>query len=75
MTASVAAMMGGESITTNLYLVRSSAMASASLCEDSRSAGFDGSGPAGEANMHNMFVWTGNECALWTSRFETRGQL
>ena len=48
-TASVAAMIGGESITTNLYFFRSSAMASTSLCDDKRSAGFGGSGPVGIA--------------------------
>src|SRR5580704_18231010 len=49
MTASVAAIMGGESITTNLNLVRNSAMASANLLEDNKSAGFGGSGPVGIA--------------------------
>ena len=48
-TASVAAMTGGESMTMNLYLVRNSAMASVSLCEDNRSAGFGGRGPVGIA--------------------------
>src|SRR5260370_37891392 len=48
-TASVAAMMGGESMTMNLNLVRSSAMASSSLCEESRSAGLGGGGPVGIA--------------------------
>src|SRR5260370_16172427 len=49
MTASVAAMTGGESMTINLYLERSSAMASTSLWEESRSAGFGGRGPVGMA--------------------------
>src|SRR5216117_3304704 len=44
-TASVAAIMGGESMTINLNFVRSSAMASTSLWEESKSAGFGGSGP------------------------------
>src|SRR6202047_5690228 len=48
-TASVAAITGGESITINLNLFRSSAMASATLCEDNRSAGLGGSGPVGIA--------------------------
>src|ERR1700674_2522060 len=48
-TASVAAIIGGESRTINLNLVRSSAMASASLWEESKSAGFGGKGPVGIA--------------------------
>src|SRR5439155_15739700 len=48
-TASVAARIGGESIIINLYLVRSSAMASTSLWEESKSAGLGGSGPVGIA--------------------------
>src|SRR2546427_13255018 len=49
MTASVAAMIGGESITMNLYCERSSQMAAANLCEASRSAGLGGMGPVGMA--------------------------
>src|ERR1700681_2051770 len=48
-TASVAAITGGESITINLKLFLSSAMASATLWDDSRSAGLGGSGPVGIA--------------------------
>src|SRR5438046_6214691 len=48
-TASVATMIGGESSTINLNFERSSTMASASLCEESRSAGFGGRGPVGMA--------------------------
>src|SRR6267143_5508840 len=48
-TASVAAMIGGESMTINLNLVRNAAIASASLCEESKSAGFGGNGPVGIA--------------------------
>src|SRR5258708_38443679 len=50
-TASVAAMMGGESMTINLYLVRSSAMTSTSLREESKSAGFGGRDTVGLATM------------------------
>src|ERR1700730_7728126 len=48
-TASVAAITGGESITMNLNLFRSSAIASATLCDDKRSAGLGGKGPVGMA--------------------------
>src|ERR1019366_6772370 len=48
-TASVAAIIGGESITTNLYRKRRSAMSSASLLEDNKSAGLGGIGPVGIA--------------------------
>src|ERR1700675_1060571 len=54
MTASVAAMTGGESITTNLNLVRNSAMASANLCDDNKSAGLGGNGPVGIAARLGM---------------------
>src|ERR1700682_6828767 len=53
-TASVAAITGGESITINLNLFRSSAMASATLCDDNRSAGLGGSGPVGIAAKFGM---------------------
>src|SRR5438132_10964757 len=42
-TASVAARIGGESMIINLYLVRSSAMASTSLWEESKYGGLGGS--------------------------------
>src|SRR5260370_12700324 len=48
-TASVAAIIGGESMTTNLYRVRSSAMSSVNLRDDNKSAGFGGMGPVGIA--------------------------
>src|SRR6202011_2053445 len=53
-TASVAAITGGESITINLNLFRNSTMASATLCDDSRSAGLGGSGPVGIAAKLGM---------------------
>src|SRR5581483_6301967 len=56
-TASVAAMMGGESMTMNLYLVRSSAMASANLWEESKSAGLGGRGPVGIAARLGIAGW------------------
>src|SRR5271155_19771 len=66
-TASVAAMTGGESITTNLNFVRSSAIASANLWEDNKSAGLGGSGPVGIAARLGM-----SGCGTVTrSRLET----
>src|SRR5215472_17277062 len=53
-TPSVAAMIGGESSTVNLNFLRSSVIASASLFEDSKSAGFGGSGPVGIATRLGM---------------------
>jgi hypothetical protein len=66
-TASVAAMIGGESITMNLYWLRSCRMASASLWEDSRSAGFGGSGPVGIATRFGIAGWG----TVTRSRLET----
>jgi hypothetical protein len=42
-------MTGGVSMTMNLNFERSSVMASARRCDESRSAGFGGSGPVGIA--------------------------
>src|SRR5260370_6966765 len=53
-TASVAAMTGGESMTINLNLLRSSAIPSANLYEDSKSAGFGGIGPVGMATKFGI---------------------
>src|ERR1035441_9627345 len=49
MTASVAAMIGGESITMNLYRDLSSAISSVNRREDNKSAGLGGIGPVGIA--------------------------
>src|ERR1700716_541988 len=53
-TASVAAITGGESITINLYFFLNSTIASANLWEDNKSAGFGGSGPVGIAARFGM---------------------
>src|SRR5215471_5205694 len=66
-TASVAAMIGGESITINLNFVRSSAIASESLCEDSKSAGLGGSGPVGITMKFGIAGWG----TVTRSRLET----
>ena len=50
MTASVAAMTGGESITINLNRCRSSAIASRMRWDESRSAGLGGTGPVVSAS-------------------------
>src|ERR1700691_2782498 len=66
-TASVAAITGGVSMTMNLNFVRSSVMASASRWDESRSAGLGGSGPVGIAERFGI----AGCCTVTRSRLET----
>src|SRR5437879_11954603 len=56
-TPSVAAINGGESMTMNLYSCRSIETASLSRREESRSAGFGGTGPGGMAARLVIAGW------------------
>src|SRR6201999_331328 len=66
-TASVAAMTGGVSMTMNLNLVRNSTSASARRCDESRSAGLGGRGPVGIADKFGI----AGCCTVTRSRLET----
>src|ERR1700744_6044826 len=66
-TASVAAITGGVSMTMNLNFVRNAVIAAGSRWDESRSAGFGGNGPVGIAERFGI----AGCCTVTRSRLET----